>query len=259
LPLWAPPFAAPSIVSMRWASWRTARTSGCTWTPLMQVDYARREINEGNRSIGDSRNETRADPLRLVHRILFHLPRIPISDERHRDGGFVQLQSSQVDAGQLRLFGHVAEGPDIRHKRLQCRSPVPEAWHAGFGPWLQSNIIFAREGTFCPSIARPAHQMSTVLCLLLQHWQIPLGRRFRALKLWFVLRLYGVENLQKFIRSHIAQAHEFEAMVRSDSRFEIIGEVLMGLVCFRLKVRITSITSTSSTSIIFDVIYMMYL
>lgn len=69
-----------------------------------------------------------------------------------------------------------------------------------------------------------------------KHWQIPLGRRFRSLKLWFVLRLYGVENLQKFIRSHVAQAHEFEALVLSDPRFEIVGEVLMGLVCFRLKV-----------------------
>ncbi|XP_011867954.1 PREDICTED: aromatic-L-amino-acid decarboxylase-like isoform X1 [Vollenhovia emeryi] len=68
-----------------------------------------------------------------------------------------------------------------------------------------------------------------------RHWQIPLARRFRSLKLWFVMRLYGVENLQKYIRSHVAQAHEFEALVLSDPRFEIIGHVLMGLVCFRLK------------------------
>jgi hypothetical protein len=70
-----------------------------------------------------------------------------------------------------------------------------------------------------------------------QHWQIPLGRRFRALKLWFVLRLYGVRNLQAFIRKHVALAHEFEELVRKDSRFEIVSEVLLGLVCFRLKVR----------------------
>ncbi|KAI4464255.1 group ii pyridoxal-5-phosphate decarboxylase [Holotrichia oblita] len=68
-----------------------------------------------------------------------------------------------------------------------------------------------------------------------RHWQIPLGRRFRALKLWFVLRLYGVENLQAFIRKHIALAHYFEELVRSDDRFEIAAEVIMGLVCFRLK------------------------
>lgn len=71
---------------------------------------------------------------------------------------------------------------------------------------------------------------------MLQHWQIPLGRRFRSLKLWFVLRLFGVENLQKHIRKQIGLAHEFEKYVLSDDRFEIIHEVIMGLVCFRLKV-----------------------
>lgn len=71
---------------------------------------------------------------------------------------------------------------------------------------------------------------------LTQHWQIPLGRRFRALKLWFVLRIYGVENLQRYIRKHVDQAHEFEALLLSDPRFEIVAEVVLGLVCFRLKV-----------------------
>lgn len=68
-----------------------------------------------------------------------------------------------------------------------------------------------------------------------RHWQIPLGRRFRALKLWFVLRLYGVEFLQAHIRKHVELAHYFESLVRSDERFEITEEVVMGLVCFRLK------------------------
>lgn len=68
-----------------------------------------------------------------------------------------------------------------------------------------------------------------------RHWQIPLGRRFRALKLWFVLRLYGVENLQAHIRQHCAFAKQFESLVLTDDRFEIFGKVQMGLVCFRLK------------------------
>lgn len=68
-----------------------------------------------------------------------------------------------------------------------------------------------------------------------RHWQIPLGRRFRALKLWFVLRLYGVENLQKHIRRQIGLAKQFESLCLKDSRFEVIEEVIMGLVCFRLK------------------------
>ncbi|TXG63911.1 hypothetical protein EZV62_010905 [Acer yangbiense] len=51
-------------------------------------------------------------------------------------------------------------------------------------------------------------------------WQIPLGRRFRSLKLWMVLRLYGLENLQCYIRNHIQLAEHFEALVAQDPRFE---------------------------------------
>ena len=51
-----------------------------------------------------------------------------------------------------------------------------------------------------------------------------------------VLRLYGVEGLQQHIRRQVGLAKEFEALVRGDSRFEIVTETSMGLVCFRLKV-----------------------
>ncbi|XP_015602409.1 aromatic-L-amino-acid decarboxylase isoform X1 [Cephus cinctus] len=68
-----------------------------------------------------------------------------------------------------------------------------------------------------------------------RHWQIPLGRRFRALKLWFVLRLYGIEGLQNHIRRMVKLAHQFENFVNSDDRFEIVTEVSLGLVCFRMK------------------------
>ncbi|KAK9281335.1 hypothetical protein L1049_004234 [Liquidambar formosana] len=52
-------------------------------------------------------------------------------------------------------------------------------------------------------------------------WQIPLGRRFRSLKLWMVLRLYGLENLQSYIRNHIKLAKHFEELVAQDPRFEV--------------------------------------
>ncbi|XP_038075841.1 aromatic-L-amino-acid decarboxylase-like [Patiria miniata] len=68
-----------------------------------------------------------------------------------------------------------------------------------------------------------------------RNWTIPLSRRFRSLKLWFVIRMYGVEGLQQYIRSHVAMAKRFEALVRRDARFEILGDVVFGLVCFRLK------------------------
>ncbi|KAL5792663.1 hypothetical protein ACOSP7_001257 [Xanthoceras sorbifolium] len=65
-------------------------------------------------------------------------------------------------------------------------------------------------------------------------WQIPLGRRFRSLKLWMVLRLYGLENLQCYIRNHIQLAKHFEALVSQDPRFEVVTPRLFSLVCFRL-------------------------
>lgn len=66
-------------------------------------------------------------------------------------------------------------------------------------------------------------------------WQIPLGRRFRALKLWFVLRSYGVQGLQAFIRRHVALAAEFEQWVAADPRFELVVPRTLNLVCFRLR------------------------
>ncbi|GFP96892.1 tyrosine/dopa decarboxylase 2 [Phtheirospermum japonicum] len=53
-------------------------------------------------------------------------------------------------------------------------------------------------------------------------WQISVGRRFRSLKLWLVLRSYGVANLRKFLRGHIEMARNFEGMVRMDRRFEVV-------------------------------------
>jgi aromatic-L-amino-acid decarboxylase len=64
-------------------------------------------------------------------------------------------------------------------------------------------------------------------------WQVPLGRRFRALKLWFVLRSFGVEGLRARIRQHVELAQEFAGWVRKDDRFELAAPSLLGLVCFR--------------------------
>ena len=66
-------------------------------------------------------------------------------------------------------------------------------------------------------------------------WHIPLGRRFRALKLWCVIRSYGVEGLSAAVRNHIAVTRKFVEWMKSDSRFEIVAPVSLNLVCFRLK------------------------
>ena len=66
-------------------------------------------------------------------------------------------------------------------------------------------------------------------------WQIPLGRRFRSLKLWFVIRHYGIEGLQHHIREHVRLAQQFAEWIRRDSRFELAAPVPLNLVCFRHK------------------------
>lgn len=66
-------------------------------------------------------------------------------------------------------------------------------------------------------------------------WQIPLGRRFRSLKLWFVIRHYGVKGLQFHVRQHVAIAQSFAQWVLRDDRFEVVAPVPLNLVCFRYR------------------------
>jgi aromatic-L-amino-acid decarboxylase len=66
-------------------------------------------------------------------------------------------------------------------------------------------------------------------------WHIQLGRRFRALKLWFVIRHYGVEGLQHHVRRHVELAQQFAGSVQADGRFELAAPVPLNLVCFRLR------------------------
>jgi len=63
-------------------------------------------------------------------------------------------------------------------------------------------------------------------------WQVPLGRRFRALKLWFVIRHYGIEGLQYHIRRHVSLAREFASWIAASKDFELAAPAPLNLVCF---------------------------
>ncbi|KAH9770948.1 Tyrosine decarboxylase 2 [Citrus sinensis] len=65
-------------------------------------------------------------------------------------------------------------------------------------------------------------------------WQITLSRSFRSLKLWFVIRNYGMENLRHFLRSHVNMARLFERLVSGDKRFEVVFPCHFAVVCFRV-------------------------
>ncbi len=65
-------------------------------------------------------------------------------------------------------------------------------------------------------------------------WQVPLGRRFRALKLWFTLRLDGVESIRERIRRDVALTQELASWVVADPRFEVVAPHPLNLVCLRI-------------------------
>nr|CAD7404379.1 unnamed protein product [Timema cristinae] len=67
------------------------------------------------------------------------------------------------------------------------------------------------------------------------HWQIPLSKRFRAIKLWFVIRNYGIKGLQKHIREGVRLAQKLEALVLADPRFEVPAPRHLGMLVFRLR------------------------
>jgi aromatic-L-amino-acid decarboxylase len=71
--------------------------------------------------------------------------------------------------------------------------------------------------------------------LNLMDYGIPLGRRFRALKLWFVLRYYGHEGLAAIIREQIAMTLELAERIALDPRFEICAPTVFSVVCFRVR------------------------
>ncbi|MDP6911826.1 MAG: pyridoxal-dependent decarboxylase [Acidimicrobiales bacterium] len=64
-------------------------------------------------------------------------------------------------------------------------------------------------------------------------WQVPLGRRFRALKLWFVLRSYGIEGLRAHIRAHVAAAADLADRMAANPALELVAPLSLGLVCLR--------------------------
>ena len=65
-------------------------------------------------------------------------------------------------------------------------------------------------------------------------WQVPLGRRFRALKLWLTIRLHGVEAIREMIRRHVELTQRLAVEIGKDERFEIVAPHPLNLLCVRL-------------------------
>jgi aromatic-L-amino-acid decarboxylase len=96
--------------------------------------------------------------------------------------------------------------------------------------WTRKPEVFRDAFSLVPEYLRVAEEVAS----LSEYTQV-LGRRFRALKLWAVLRCYGRSGLQERIREHVRLAALFEAWVRADPAWEVVAPRPFSVVCFRLR------------------------
>lgn len=94
--------------------------------------------------------------------------------------------------------------------------------------WTRRPDAFRDAFSLVPEYLRVSEEVVS-----LNEVSVPLGRRFRALKLWAVLRCYGREGLEAIIREHVRLASEFESWVRAEPGWEVSAPRLFSLVCFR--------------------------
>ncbi len=107
--------------------------------------------------------------------------------------------------------------------------------------WLFTNIDLSAFYTRRPDILRRAFSLTPEYlrgsedprATHLMDYGVPLGHRFRALKLWFILRYFGRERLQQILRSHMDWARRLAGAIQSDPRFEVVAPVPFSVVCFR--------------------------
>lgn len=98
--------------------------------------------------------------------------------------------------------------------------------------YVSDRDALIRTLTILPDYLRnPASESGAVIDY--RDWHIPLGRRFRALKLWFVMRYYGAEGLRRHIRHHVWLTQQLAGWITADPRFALAAPVTLNLVCFR--------------------------
>jgi aromatic-L-amino-acid decarboxylase len=143
-----------------------------------------------------------------------------------------------VDAA---MAGTAALCPEFRH--LQTGVELADSYNFNPHKWMFTNFdcscfwvadrgALIRTLSVLPEYLRNRATESGAV-IDYRDWHIQLGRRFRSLKLWFVIRHYGVEGLRHHIRRHVELAQRFADWVRADSRFELAAPAPLNLVCFR--------------------------
>jgi len=137
--------------------------------------------------------------------------------------------------------GAAAVAPEFRHVlngAARCDSLVvsPQKWL--FTPmdisafYTRRPDVLRRAFSLTPEYLRTGEDSRVVNFM---DYCLPLGRRFRALKLWFVMRYLGRDGAAQLIRNHVAWAREFAGWLQQDGRFELVAPVPLSLVCFRYR------------------------
>jgi len=98
--------------------------------------------------------------------------------------------------------------------------------------WVADRSVLVRTLSILPEYLRNAATESGKV-IDYRDWHIPLGRRFRALKLWMVIRHYGVKGLRHHVRRHVELARWFAGQIEGSGRFELAARPRLNLVCFR--------------------------
>jgi aromatic-L-amino-acid decarboxylase len=141
------------------------------------------------------------------------------------------------------MCGTAAVAPEFRwiHEGLESADSYvfnPHKWmFTGFDCsafFVADRAALVRALSILPEYLRNAATTSGMV-IDYRDWQVPLGRRFRALKLWLVIRHYGVEGLRFHVRRHVTLAQEFKQWVEAHPDFELAAPAPLNLVCFRHK------------------------
>ena len=111
------------------------------------------------------------------------------------------------------------------HKWMMVNFDCNVLWVADRKPLLETMSILP------PYLRNEASETGAVLDY--RDWHVPLGRRFRALKLWWVIRSYGVDGLRSFVRGHVALADQLASRMEADDRFDLVAPHPFALVCFK--------------------------
>ncbi|KAK9066157.1 hypothetical protein SSX86_013478 [Deinandra increscens subsp. villosa] len=139
--------------------------------------------------------------------------------------------------------GNACICPEYRHfldgvEKVDSVSLSPHKWLLSYAEccclWTKNPDLLVDSLRTNPEYLRNEHTESDSV-VSYKDWQIGTSRRFKSIRLWVILRSYGVENLQNHIRTDIRMAITFERLVSSDVKFEIVVPRRFSLVCFRLK------------------------